>query len=229
MRRRSSSASSMRTAASSACRSASTPTSSGTATCPACAPGQRYGFRVHGPYEPEQGHRFNPNKLLLDPYAGAHRRRRPGDRRAVRLPHRRRARWTCPSTSATARRACPSAWSSTTRFDWGDDAPPRDAVARYGHLRDARQGLHAAASRRPPERCAARTPASPPEPRSATCTGWASPPSSCCPSTSSSDDRLLDDGPDQLLGLQHARLLRARQRYSPRRARAAGRRVQGAW
>jgi isoamylase len=35
-------------------------------------PGQRYGFRVHGPYEPEKGHRFNPNKLLLDPYAHAH-------------------------------------------------------------------------------------------------------------------------------------------------------------
>ncbi len=32
-------------------------------------PGQLYGFRVHGPYEPENGHRFNPNKLLLDPYA----------------------------------------------------------------------------------------------------------------------------------------------------------------
>lgn len=35
-------------------------------------PGTRYGYRVHGPYEPEQGHRFNPNKLLLDPYAKAH-------------------------------------------------------------------------------------------------------------------------------------------------------------
>ena len=31
-----------------------------------------YGYRVHGPYEPEAGHRFNPNKLLLDPYAKAH-------------------------------------------------------------------------------------------------------------------------------------------------------------
>jgi isoamylase len=31
-----------------------------------------YGYRVYGPYEPEAGHRFNPNKLLLDPYAGAH-------------------------------------------------------------------------------------------------------------------------------------------------------------
>lgn len=32
-------------------------------------PGTVYGYRVHGPYEPENGHRFNPNKLLIDPYA----------------------------------------------------------------------------------------------------------------------------------------------------------------
>jgi isoamylase len=32
-------------------------------------PGQLYGYRVHGPYEPRAGHRFNPHKLLLDPYA----------------------------------------------------------------------------------------------------------------------------------------------------------------
>ncbi|MCT7950857.1 glycogen debranching protein GlgX [Ancylothrix sp. C2] len=36
---------------------------------PGVAPGQQYGFRVHGPYEPNNGHRFNPNKLVLDPYA----------------------------------------------------------------------------------------------------------------------------------------------------------------
>ena len=35
-------------------------------------PGTPYGYRVHGPYEPDVGHRFNPNKLLLDPYAYAH-------------------------------------------------------------------------------------------------------------------------------------------------------------
>jgi glycogen operon protein len=34
-------------------------------------PGQLYGYRVSGPYEPRHGHRFNPNKLLLDPYASA--------------------------------------------------------------------------------------------------------------------------------------------------------------
>lgn len=34
-------------------------------------PGQCYGYRLHGPYDPQQGHRYNPNKLLLDPYAKA--------------------------------------------------------------------------------------------------------------------------------------------------------------
>ncbi len=38
---------------------------------PEVRPGQLYGYRVHGPYEPERGHRFNPAKLLLDPYAKA--------------------------------------------------------------------------------------------------------------------------------------------------------------
>ena len=37
----------------------------------AIEPGQRYGFRVHGPYDPANGHRCNPAKLLLDPYAKA--------------------------------------------------------------------------------------------------------------------------------------------------------------
>ncbi|MEM8701179.1 MAG: glycogen debranching protein GlgX [Pseudomonadota bacterium] len=36
---------------------------------PGLHPGALYGYRVHGPYAPEHGHRFNPNKLLLDPYA----------------------------------------------------------------------------------------------------------------------------------------------------------------
>jgi isoamylase len=39
---------------------------------PDVGPETVYGFRVHGPYEPLAGHRFNPNKLLLDPYARAH-------------------------------------------------------------------------------------------------------------------------------------------------------------
>ena len=38
---------------------------------PGVGPGQRYGYRVHGPYAPLEGHRFNPCKLLIDPYAKA--------------------------------------------------------------------------------------------------------------------------------------------------------------
>jgi isoamylase len=38
---------------------------------PGVGPGQRYGYRVDGPYAPDQGLRFNPNKLLIDPYAKA--------------------------------------------------------------------------------------------------------------------------------------------------------------
>ena len=43
---------------------------------PEARPGQLYGYRVHGPYQPQQGHRFNPHKLLLDPYAEVDRRAR---------------------------------------------------------------------------------------------------------------------------------------------------------
>jgi pullulanase/glycogen debranching enzyme len=38
---------------------------------PDIRPGQYYGYRLHGPYEPAKGHRFNPNKVVLDPYAKA--------------------------------------------------------------------------------------------------------------------------------------------------------------
>jgi len=38
---------------------------------PGVGPGQRYGYRVHGPWQPAAGHRFNPAKLLIDPYAKA--------------------------------------------------------------------------------------------------------------------------------------------------------------
>ena len=39
---------------------------------PDARPGTIYSYRVHGPYDPENGHRFNPNKLVIDPYAKAH-------------------------------------------------------------------------------------------------------------------------------------------------------------
>ena len=48
---------------------------------PDVEPGQLYGYRVHGPYEPAKGHRFNHHKLILDPYAKAiGRRARRGTR-----------------------------------------------------------------------------------------------------------------------------------------------------
>ena len=39
------------------------------AYCPDILPGQLYAYRVNGPYEPQRGHRFNQNKVLIDPYA----------------------------------------------------------------------------------------------------------------------------------------------------------------
>src|SRR3954453_349801 len=39
---------------------------------PDVGPGQLYGYRVHGPWNPMAGHRFNPAKLLMDPYARAY-------------------------------------------------------------------------------------------------------------------------------------------------------------
>jgi isoamylase len=53
---------------------------------PTARPGTVYGYRVYGPYEPDAGHRFNHNKLLIDPYAKQLGRRTALGRRAVRLP-----------------------------------------------------------------------------------------------------------------------------------------------
>ena len=78
-----------RRSSASSCRS--TPTRSGTAICPTSGPATVYGYRVHGPYEPEAGHRFNPNKLLLDPYARAHAGKLDLGSGGLRLPARTRA------------------------------------------------------------------------------------------------------------------------------------------
>ena len=74
---------------------------------PDVRPGQLYGYRVYGPYDPKRGHRFNPHKLLIDPYA-KDLSGRPLDRRPFRLPHR-HARKISPSTAATTPAGCPSA------------------------------------------------------------------------------------------------------------------------
>ena len=77
------------------------------------APGQLYGYRVHGPYEPERGFRFNAHKLLIDPYAKRARRTAGVERCAFRLSRRTVRAPTCRSIGATMRAACrrPS-WST---------------------------------------------------------------------------------------------------------------------
>src|SRR5262249_33670188 len=91
---------------------------------PEARPGQLYGYRVYGPYAPQQGHRFNPNKLVLDPYARAiGREGRWGD---ALFGYRVGARdadlsWDPRDNAASA----PLAVVSDPAFTWGADRPPR--------------------------------------------------------------------------------------------------------
>jgi glycogen operon protein len=91
---------------------------------PDAEPGQLYGFRVHGPYDPTNGHRFNPNKVVLDPYAKAVGRDlawddslwgyKIGDPAAdLSFDDRDSAAF------------CPLAAVVDTAFTWGDDRAPR--------------------------------------------------------------------------------------------------------
>ena len=100
---------------------------------PDARPGQLYGYRVYGPHDPDRGHRFDPARVLLDPYARMIR-----GNVAAGLG---RSRWsTRPSAGATTVRRA-RRWQDT-----------RD-------LRAARQGLHPAPPRRCRSSCAAPTPA----------------------------------------------------------------------
>ncbi len=105
---------------------------------PEVGPGQLYGYRVHGPYEPRRGHRFNPHKLLLDPYArilhgslswtDAHFGYRIGSPRADLSFDRR-----------DNARAVPKCCVVDPAFTWGDDRPPRvpwpETVIYEAHVR----------------------------------------------------------------------------------------------
>ncbi len=91
---------------------------------PDVRPGQLYGYRVHGPYDPARGHRFNPHKLLIDPYARAlsgalrwsdtHFGYRPGAARGDLTIDRR-----------DNARHMPKARVVDVAFTWGDDRRPR--------------------------------------------------------------------------------------------------------
>ncbi|MGA2363968.1 MAG: glycogen debranching protein GlgX [Steroidobacteraceae bacterium] len=105
---------------------------------PYVAPGQLYGYRAHGPYEPEDGHRYNVNKLLLDPYARA----LAGNLRwsdalyGYRVGSPRSDLSFDRNDSAAA---MPKAVVTFDRFDWGADRPPRtawsDTIIYEAHLR----------------------------------------------------------------------------------------------
>uniref|UniRef100_UPI0035B2F8A6 glycogen debranching protein GlgX n=1 Tax=Paracoccus sp. TaxID=267 RepID=UPI0035B2F8A6 len=91
-------------------------------------PGQRYGYRVHGPYRPRDGHRFNPNKLLIDPYA----RRLTGSPRPHDALLGYRTGHPDADLSFDRRDSAPHMPRCVVvdpAFDWGDDRPPRRPLA----------------------------------------------------------------------------------------------------
>ncbi len=90
---------------------------------PDIIPGQLYGYRVYGPYEPQNGHRFNPKKLLLDPYAKAIGRRLKWDDAlfGYQLHHDDKDLTLDERDSAAF---APLGAVVDTSFTWGDDRPP---------------------------------------------------------------------------------------------------------
>ena len=149
---------------------------------PGVMPGQRYGFRVHGPWDPDRGLRFNPNKLLVDPYAKAI----DGDldwHEAV-FGHVVGGPDDHPRHAGTPPPTCPGRWWPTPSSRGATTASPHP-VARDGDLRAPRQGLHRPPPRRPaPPAGHLRRPGQPAGDRPPG-RAWASPRSSCCPSTTS--------------------------------------------
>ena len=121
---------------------------------PGARPGTVYGYRVHGPYEPDAGHRFNPEQAADRPLRQAARRSaRPGARSCSATSSTPPTR-TCPSTSATAPPSCRNAGSSI-RPSPGDasgrpSVPWERTIIYEMHV----QGLHHAPSARIPRRAA---------------------------------------------------------------------------
>ena len=111
---------------------------------PGVGPGQRYGYRVTARTSPRHGQRFNPTKLLIDPYAKAIEG--PIDYGVANVhalrPRRRRTPTSSPTTRTTPRRSR-SASSIDESFDWEDDRPPNAAV-------DARRSSTSCTSRASP-------------------------------------------------------------------------------
>ncbi|WP_329128687.1 glycogen debranching protein GlgX [Streptomyces sp. NBC_01476] len=102
---------------------------------PGVGPGQRYGFRVHGPYDPARGLRCNPAKLLLDPYAKAVDGQADGHESLFGYPF---ADPQGINTADSLRHAMLSVVVDPS-FDWGDDRSPghsyHDSVIYEAHVR----------------------------------------------------------------------------------------------
>ncbi|HLY95564.1 MAG TPA: glycogen debranching protein GlgX [Gaiellaceae bacterium] len=107
---------------------------------PDVGPGQRYGYRVHGPYDPESGRRFNPHKLLIDPYAKAIEGPVLWDRGNV-LPYVPSGDKDADLTIDTANDAAaiPKCVVVDAHFDWEDDRAPatpwHDTVIYEAHVK----------------------------------------------------------------------------------------------
>ncbi len=108
---------------------------------PRVSPGQRYGFRVHGPYDPDSGLRFNSCKLLLDPYAKAIERQPDWDQAMFSYPFEAPPEAALgdggPETTDSAEHTMRSVVTNPY-FDWGHDHPPRipyaDSVIYEAHV-----------------------------------------------------------------------------------------------
>ncbi|HYC32280.1 MAG TPA: glycogen debranching protein GlgX, partial [Gemmatimonadales bacterium] len=93
---------------------------------PDVRPGQLYGYRVHGPFEPNQGHRFNPAKLLLDPYAKAISGTiRWSDALSGYPMDRPEAERDLYADGANNAAGLPKCVVVESAFSWGDDRHPR--------------------------------------------------------------------------------------------------------
>jgi isoamylase len=90
-------------------------------------PGQLYGYRIHGPWEPDQGHRFNPNKLLVDPYAKAISG--DVDWKAPIFPYDLASGDDCKIDEQDSAAGVPKSVVIDNKFDWGDDSPPETPLA----------------------------------------------------------------------------------------------------
>lgn len=82
-----------------------------------------YGYRIHGPYQPAEGHRFNPSKLILDPYAKALERTMQWHESLWSVPPDTSDQNDQPPNTQDSARYAPLAKVIDTSFDWGEDRP----------------------------------------------------------------------------------------------------------